>query len=69
METGPQGKYVWVMNPANDTVAMRPVNVLRSYKAPKRCRRSGHWQRVAAGRDGDFGGADASHAGSKGSTA
>lgn len=35
VETGPQGKYVWIMNSANDTVTMRPVNVLRSYKAPK----------------------------------
>lgn len=35
IETGPQGKYVWVMNSTNDTVAMRPVNVLRNYKAPK----------------------------------
>ena len=33
LQTGPQGKYVWVMNPAN-TVAMRPVDVLRLYRAP-----------------------------------
>lgn len=32
VQTGPQGKYVWVLNPADDTVAMRPVNVLRLYK-------------------------------------
>ena len=32
VETGPQGKYVWVMDPAKDTVTMRPVNVLRTYK-------------------------------------
>lgn len=31
VETGPQGKYVWVMNPGKDTVAMRPVVVLRNY--------------------------------------
>lgn len=31
VETGPQGKYVWVMNRGNDTVAMRPVTVLRNY--------------------------------------
>jgi len=35
IETGPQGKYVWVMNPDNGTVAMRPVDVLRNYKPPK----------------------------------
>ncbi len=35
VETGPQGKYVWVMNPANGTVAMRPVDVLRNYTAVK----------------------------------
>ena len=31
VQTGPQGKYVWVMDPANSTVAMRPIQVLRSY--------------------------------------
>jgi membrane fusion protein, multidrug efflux system len=35
VETGPQGKYVWIMNSANNTVTMRPVNVLRNYKAPQ----------------------------------
>lgn len=35
VETGPQGKYVWIMNSGNDTVTMRPVNVLRNYKAPR----------------------------------
>jgi multidrug efflux system membrane fusion protein len=35
VENGPQGKYVWVMNAENKTVAMRPVNVLRNYKADK----------------------------------
>jgi len=35
VETGPQGKYVWVMNPATETVAMRPVDVLRNYKPSK----------------------------------
>ena len=35
VENGPQGKYVWVMNPGTQTVAMRPVNVLRNYKPPK----------------------------------
>ena len=34
VETGPQGKYVWVMNP-DTTVAMRPVNVLRLYQPPQ----------------------------------
>jgi membrane fusion protein, multidrug efflux system len=35
VQTGPQGKYVWVMNQANATVAMRPVQVLRNYQPPK----------------------------------
>ncbi len=35
IQTGPQGKYVWVMNQANQTVAMRPVQVSRNYQAPK----------------------------------
>ena len=32
IQTGPQGKYVWVLNPADNTVAMRPVEVARIYK-------------------------------------
>jgi multidrug efflux system membrane fusion protein len=35
VQTGPQGKYVWVLDPGTSTVAMRPVNVLRNYQAPK----------------------------------
>jgi multidrug efflux system membrane fusion protein len=35
VQTGPQGKYVWVLNPANSTVSMRPVKVLRNYQAPQ----------------------------------
>jgi membrane fusion protein, multidrug efflux system len=35
VQTGPQGKYVWVMNQSNATVAMRPVQVLRNYHPPK----------------------------------
>lgn len=35
VQTGPQGKYVWVMNPANATVTIRPVEVLRNYTPPK----------------------------------
>ncbi len=31
IQTGPQGKYVWILNP-DQTVAMRPVNVERIYK-------------------------------------
>ncbi len=34
VENGPQGKYVWVVNPSTDTVAMRPVDVARTYKPP-----------------------------------
>jgi multidrug efflux system membrane fusion protein len=33
VQTGPQGKYVWVLNPADETVAMRPVDVLRIFKS------------------------------------
>lgn len=32
VQTGPQGKYVWVMDTAKQTVAMRPVDVLRIVK-------------------------------------
>ncbi len=35
VETGPQGKYVWVMNPGDATVTMRPVQVLRNYTPAK----------------------------------
>lgn len=35
VQTGPQGKYVWVMNASTETVAIRPVQVLRNYMAPK----------------------------------
>jgi membrane fusion protein, multidrug efflux system len=35
VENGPQGRYVWVMNTGSQTVAMRPVNVLRTYKPEK----------------------------------
>jgi multidrug efflux system membrane fusion protein len=32
VQTGPQGKYVWVLNPADGTVAIRPVEVVRLFK-------------------------------------
>ena len=32
VETGPQGKYVWIVNPTTSTAAMRPVSVARLYK-------------------------------------
>ncbi|MFL6463323.1 MAG: efflux RND transporter periplasmic adaptor subunit [Bryobacteraceae bacterium] len=32
VQTGPQGKYVWVMNGNSATVTMRPVQVLRNYQ-------------------------------------
>jgi len=32
VQTGPQGKYVWVMDTTKQTVAMRPVDVLRIIK-------------------------------------
>lgn len=32
LQTGPDGKYVWVMNPTDSTVSMRPITVLRLYK-------------------------------------
>jgi multidrug efflux system membrane fusion protein len=34
IQTGPQGKYVWVMNASDNTVSMRPVNVERLYESP-----------------------------------
>jgi membrane fusion protein, multidrug efflux system len=35
IQTGPQGKYVWVMNTTDETVSIRPVQVLRNYTPPK----------------------------------
>lgn len=35
IQTGPQGKFVWVMNPGDNTVAIRPVEVLRNYTPAK----------------------------------
>ena len=35
IQTGPQGKYVWVMNPADNTVTIRPIQVLRNYTPSK----------------------------------
>ncbi len=32
VETGPDGKYVWILDSTNKTVAMRPVKVLRIYQ-------------------------------------
>jgi multidrug efflux system membrane fusion protein len=34
IQTGPQGKYVWVMS-ADKTVSIRPVQVLRTYTPPR----------------------------------
>lgn len=34
VQTGPSGKYVWIFNPADATVAMRDVEVLRLYSPP-----------------------------------
>jgi membrane fusion protein, multidrug efflux system len=34
VQTGPQGKYVWVMNTGDNTVTMRPVQVLRNFQSP-----------------------------------
>ena len=35
LQTGPQGKYVWVMNTADNSVSMRPIDVLRLYQTPE----------------------------------
>jgi membrane fusion protein, multidrug efflux system len=35
VQTGPDGKYVWVMDPSKKTVAIRPVTVLRNYQEAK----------------------------------
>jgi multidrug efflux system membrane fusion protein len=40
VQTGPQGRYVWVMNPGDGTVAMRPVDVLRTYTTPQSAEQS-----------------------------
>ncbi len=34
IQNGPQGQYVWIMNPADKSAAMRTVQVLRNYTAP-----------------------------------
>jgi multidrug efflux system membrane fusion protein len=34
VQTGPEGKYVWVVSPSDSSVAMRNVQVLRNYTAP-----------------------------------
>ena len=34
IQTGPDGKYVWVVNPSDATAAMRPVQVDRNYTPP-----------------------------------
>jgi multidrug efflux system membrane fusion protein len=34
IQNGPQGKYVWVMNPSDNTAVMRPVDVARNYSPP-----------------------------------
>jgi multidrug efflux system membrane fusion protein len=34
VQTGPDGKYVWVINPSDSSVAMRNVQVLRNYTPP-----------------------------------
>jgi multidrug efflux system membrane fusion protein len=34
IENGPQGKYVWVMNPVDNSAAMRSVDVARLYTPP-----------------------------------
>ena len=35
VQTGPEGKYVWVMDEKTQTVSMRPVQVLRNVQGPK----------------------------------
>jgi multidrug efflux system membrane fusion protein len=35
LQTGPQGKYVWLMNKGTGTVEMRPVQVLRTFTPAK----------------------------------
>jgi multidrug efflux system membrane fusion protein len=35
IQNGPQGKYVWVVNPGANTAAMRQVDVARTFKSPK----------------------------------
>jgi len=49
VQTGPQGKYVWVLDPGTSTVAMRPVNVLRNYQVPEAIERAVIGSGVKAG--------------------
>jgi membrane fusion protein, multidrug efflux system len=35
IQTGPQGKYVWLMNKETDTVQIKPVQVLRNFTPAK----------------------------------
>jgi multidrug efflux system membrane fusion protein len=49
IETGPQGKYVWVFNSGDNTVAMRPVTVLRTYNPTKNDEESVIGQGLEAG--------------------
>lgn len=34
LQTGPRGKFVWILNPADSTVSMRDVTVLRLFTQP-----------------------------------
>jgi multidrug efflux system membrane fusion protein len=34
VQTGPDGKYVWVVNPSDSTAAMRAIQVNRNYTPP-----------------------------------
>ncbi len=49
VQTGPRGKYVWIYNPADSTVAMRDVVVLRLHTPPGQGEQSVIGSGLAAG--------------------
>lgn len=49
VQTGPQGKYVWILNSADSTASMRNIQVLRTYVAPDQTEEAVIGSGVAAG--------------------
>lgn len=49
VQTGPQGKYVWILNSADSTASMRNIQVLRTYIAPDQTEQAVVGSGVAAG--------------------
>jgi multidrug efflux system membrane fusion protein len=49
VQTGPQGKYVWIVNSADSTASMRNIQVLRTYVAPDQTEQAVVGSGLAAG--------------------